>query len=63
MKKDILVWKTTETVTILASGREGTYRIIWHRTDGNEEEFDVTPAADEAVEEAVARDLRDRLGP
>lgn len=63
MKKEIKVWTTTETVTILASDGAGTVRVIWHRTDGTEEEFDVAPTPDEAVEEAVAKDLRRRLGP
>lgn len=63
MRKEILVWKSTETVTIRDSGIEGTYRIIWHRTDAADEEFEVTPGDDEAVEEAIANDLKDRLGP
>lgn len=63
MKKKIRVWETTETVTIRSSEAEGTYRIIWHRTDGPAEEFDLTPGEDESVEEAVAKDLRNRLGP
>lgn len=63
MQKEIKVWETTETVTILASGEEGTYRVIWHRTDGGEEEFHVTPGEDDTVEEAIAEDLRNRLGP
>lgn len=63
MQKEIRVWETTETVTILASETEGTYRIMWHRTDGPVEEFHVTPVEDETVEDAIAKDLRNRLGP
>ena len=63
MRKEIRVWETTETVTILSSDTEGTYRIIWHRTDGPVEEFHVTPNENESVEDAVAQDLRNRLGP
>ena len=63
MKKEILVWKSTETVTILSSEKEGTHRVIWHRTDGGEEEFHVTPTEGDTVEEAVAKDLRQRMGP
>lgn len=63
MKQEIRVWQTTETVTILASDAEGTYRILWHRTEGPVEEFLVTPKEDEAVEDAVAQDLKNRLGP
>jgi len=63
-KKKVKVWETTETVTIFSSSEEGTYRIVWHRTDGMpEEEFHVTPAEGDTVEEAVAEDLRSRLGP
>jgi hypothetical protein len=64
VKKKIKVWETTEIVTILASHREGIYRVIWHRSDGEaDEEFDVTPGPGDSVEEAVAKDLRARLGP
>jgi hypothetical protein len=64
MKKQIKVWETTETVTILSAGTEGTYRVIWHRSDGGaDEEFHVTPSEGEAVEDAVQKDLRARLGP
>ena len=63
MQKKIRVWETTETVTILASDQEGSYRVTWHRTDGPHEEFIVTPEGDEPVEEAVAKDLRSRMGP
>lgn len=64
MKKKIKVWETTEVVTILAGDEEGTYRVIWHRSDGEaDEEFDVTPGPHDSVEEAVANDLRARLGP
>ena len=63
MQREIRVWETTETVTILSSESEGVYRIIWHRTDGPVEEFHVSPSEDESVEEAIRRDLRDRLGP
>jgi hypothetical protein len=64
MQKQIKVWKTTEIVTILSSTEAGTYRIIWHRTDGEPHvEFHVTPEQDESVEDAVAKDLRARLGP
>jgi len=62
MQKQIKVWETTETVTIIGSDTEGTYRVVWHRTEGPVE-FLVTPDADESVEEAVAKDLRNRLGP
>ena len=63
MQKEIRVWETTETVTILASDTDGSYRITWHRTDGPVEEFHITPADDETVEEAIKKDLRNRLGP
>jgi hypothetical protein len=64
MKKQIKVWETTEVVTILESDSEGTFRVIWHRSEsGPDEEFHVTPAEDESVEDAVAKDLRARLGP
>lgn len=63
MQKKIRVWETTETVTILSSDQAGTYRIIWHRTDGPHEEFIVTPEGEDSVEEAVAKDLRGRMGP
>jgi hypothetical protein len=63
MQKEIRVWETTETVTIYSSDRDGTYRIIWHRTDGPHEEFTVTPEGEDTVEEAVAKDLRGRMGP
>jgi hypothetical protein len=63
MKKKIQVWETVETVSILAGDTDGTYRIIWHRIEGPEEEFLVTPAEDESVEEAVEQDLKNRLGP
>lgn len=62
-KKQIRVSQTFETVTIVASDATGTYRVVWHRTDGPHEEFEVTPGEDESVDEAVARDLRARLGP
>jgi hypothetical protein len=62
-KKRIRVFQSFETVTIAASDATGTYRITWHRTDGPHEEFEVTPGEDESVDEAVARDLRARLGP
>ena len=63
MKKQIRVLKSTETVSIYASDTEGTYRVVWHRTEGPAEEFTVTPGQDEEVEEAVRRDLKNRLGP
>lgn len=62
-KKRIKVHQTFETVTIAASDTTGTYRVTWHRIDGPHEEFDVTPGEEESVDEAVARDLRARLGP
>jgi hypothetical protein len=62
-KKRIRVLETFETVTITASDASGTYRITWHRTDGPYEEFEVTPGEDESVEDAVAQDLKARLGP
>jgi hypothetical protein len=63
MRRQIKVWETTETVTVVASDSEGTYRIVWHRTDGMpEEEFHVT-ADEEAIDEAVTEDLKRRLGP
>jgi hypothetical protein len=64
VKRKIKVWETTEVVTILASDEEGTYRIIWHRSEGEaDEEFDVTPGPGDSVEDAVAKDLQARLGP
>jgi hypothetical protein len=63
MKKKIQVWEATETVSIFTSDQDGSYRIIWHRTDGPHEEFVVTPEGDDTVEEAVAKDLRGRMGP
>ena len=63
MKKKIRVRETEETVSILASDTDGSYRIIWHRVEGPEEEFLVTPKEDETVEEAVEQDLINRLGP
>ena len=63
MKKEIRVWETTESVSIFESDVDGTYRIVWHRTEGPVEEFHVTPGDDETVEEAVRKDLRNRLGP
>lgn len=62
-QKRIKVYQTFETVTVAASDATGTYRVTWHRTDGPHEEFDVTPGADESVDDAVARDLQTRLGP
>lgn len=62
-KKQIRVFQKFETVTIVASDVTGTYRVVWHRTDGPHEEFDVTPSEAETVEEAVTRDLQTRLGP
>lgn len=64
MRRHIKVLETTEIVTILSGDEEGIYRIIWHRAGGMpEEEFHVKPGEDETVEEAVAEDLKDRLGP
>ena len=63
MRKEIVVWETTEIVTVNPSGVEGTYRVIWHRADGPDEEFEVTPAAGDSVDEAVEKDLKSRLGP
>ncbi|HMB73559.1 MAG TPA: hypothetical protein VKQ06_08310 [Gammaproteobacteria bacterium] len=63
MQKKIRVWETTETVTIVSSDPDGSYRVVWHRTDGPHEEFTVTPEGEEAVEDAVAKDLRGRMGP
>ena len=63
MKREIKVWETIETVTILSSGQEGVYRVIWHRSEGPQQEFQVTPAAGDAVEDAIAKDLRSRMGP
>ena len=63
IKKRVKVYQTFETVTITASDATGTYRVTWHRTNGPHEEFDVTPGEEESVDEAVARDLRARLGP
>lgn len=64
MQRQIRVRETIETVTILSSSEDGTYRIIWHRSDGEPEvEFELTPDGDEAVEDAVAKDLKRRLGP
>ena len=63
MQKKIRVWETTETVTIVSSDSDGSYRVVWHRTDGPHEEFTVTPEGEEAVEDAIAKDLRGRMGP
>ncbi len=63
MQKQIRVWETTETVTIYTGDEEGSYRIVWHRTDGPHEEFTVTPESEDKVEEAIAEDLRERMGP
>lgn len=64
MKREIKVWESIEVVTILSSDIEGTYRIIWHRSGSEpDEEFHVTPGEGDSVEEAVAEDLRGRLGP
>jgi hypothetical protein len=64
MKRHIKVWETTEIVTIRSGSVEGTYTVIWHRIDGEpDEEFHVTPEQGDSVEEAVAKDLRGRLGP
>jgi hypothetical protein len=63
MQKEIKVWETIETVTILSSDQEGVYRVIWHRSSGPKEEFHVTPAEGDTVEEAIAKDLRSRMGP
>jgi len=64
MQKRIKVRETyEELVTIEVSDSSGTYRVTWHRTDGPHEEFEVTPSENETVEEAVARDLKARLGP
>lgn len=63
MRKQIVVWESTETVTISPSGAEGTYRVVWHREEGGDEEFEVTPGEGDTVEDAVAKDLRNRMGP
>jgi hypothetical protein len=63
VRKQIKVWETTEIVTVLASDDETTYRVIWHRSDGEDEEFDVTPDPGDSVDDAIAKDLRARLGP
>ena len=63
MQREIKVWETVETVTILASDQEGVYRVIWHRTEGPAEEFDISPREGDTVEEAIAKDLRTRMGP
>jgi hypothetical protein len=63
MQKEIQVWETWETVTILESGRDGVYLIRWHRSEGPIEEFEVTPAHGDTVEEAIQKDLRTRMGP
>jgi len=63
MQRKIKVWETVETVSILSSDRTGVYRIIWHRTEGPAEEFEVTPIGNDTVEEAIAKDLRTRMGP
>jgi hypothetical protein len=63
MQREIKVWETVETVSILLSDRTGVYRVIWHRTEGPAEEFEVTPTGDDTVEEAIAKDLRTRMGP
>ena len=31
MQKEIKVWETIETVTILSSDQEGVYRVIWQQ--------------------------------
>jgi len=63
VQKKIRVWETIETVTILTGDSAGSYRIIWHRIDGPEEEFHVTPSEGDTVEDAVRNDLRNRMGP
>ncbi|NNC64828.1 MAG: hypothetical protein HKN84_08600 [Gammaproteobacteria bacterium] len=63
MERKIKVWETVETVTVLSSDRTGVYRVVWHRTEGPAEEFDVTPAEGDTVEEAIAKDLKTRMGP
>jgi len=63
MKKQIRVWETIETVTVVSSDEDGSYRVTWHRTDGPHEEFIVTPEGEDSVEEAIAKDLRGRMGP
>lgn len=63
MQREIKVWETVETVTILSSGQGGVYRVIWHRTEGPAEEFEVTPEEGDTVEEAIAKDLKTRMGP
>jgi len=64
MQKRIKVSETyEEPVTIEVSDSTGTYRVAWHRTDGPHEEFEVSPSENETVDEAIARDLKARLGP
>jgi len=63
MQKEIKIWETYETVTILASDQEGVYRVIWHRSDGPPEKLLVTPKGGDTVEEAITKDLRARMGP
>jgi hypothetical protein len=64
MRRQIRVFETTETITVVASDSDGVYKIVWHRTDGMpDEEFHVTADAEEQVDEAVAEDLKRRLGP
>lgn len=63
MQREIKVWETVETVTIISSDQGGSYRVIWHRVEGPAEEFEVTPEEGDTVEEAIARDLRTRMGP
>jgi hypothetical protein len=64
MRREIRVYERTETVTIVSADVEGTYRVTWHRSDGEpDEEFHVTPAEGDSVEEAVRKDLHARLGP
>jgi len=63
MQREIKVWETVETVTIQSSDEEGVYRVIWHRTEGPAEEFHVKPSKDDTVEDAIAKDLRTRMGP
>jgi hypothetical protein len=63
MQQEIKVWETVETVTIVSSDKTGVYRVIWHRAEGPAEEFEVTAAGEHTVEEAIAKDLRARMGP
>jgi hypothetical protein len=63
MQRKIKVWKTVETVTISSRDPQGAYRVVWHRSEGPEEEFQVTLGEGDTIEDVIAKDLRARMGP